>query len=235
MDIVSARPKKAYKGIPMEGMIAAWYAKNTSRDQAEFEACAARIAAHLGPHSHLLEVAPGPGYLAIALARLGPYRIVGVDISRSFVRIAAQNAARAGVEVEFRQGDAAAIPYPAESFDFIVCRAAFKNFSDPVGALSEMHRVLRPGGEALVIDMRKDASNAAIDGAVAQMNVGRMDAFFIRAVFKHSLRKRAYSRADFTRMAAATPFGETEIAEAPLGYEVHLRKDRAGTIVAARR
>jgi hypothetical protein len=36
-------------------------------------------------------------------------------------------------------------------------------------------------------------------------------------------------------MAAATPFGETEIAEAPLGYEVHLRKDRAGTIVAARR
>jgi ubiquinone/menaquinone biosynthesis C-methylase UbiE len=224
MDIVSARPKKAYKGIPMEGMIAAWYAKNTSRDQAEFEACAARIAAHLGPHSHLLEVAPGPGYLAIALARLGPYRIAGVDISRSFVRIAAQNAARAGVEVEFRQGDAAAIPYPAESFDFIVCRAAFKNFSDPVGAIEEMYRVLRPSGQALIIDMRNDASDATIDATVADMKLGRVNALITRAIFKLSLRKRAYSKADMLRMASATLFQGAQISEEGLGFEVWLRK-----------
>jgi len=224
MDNASVPRKKAYKGLAMEGIIATWYAKNTARDQAEFEACAARIAGHLRPQSRVLEVAPGPGYLAIALARLGPYRITGVDISESFVRIAAENAARAGVDVEFRHGNAAAIPYPADSFDFIVCRAAFKNFSDPVGALSDMHRVLRGGGEALIIDMRNDASNEAIDAAVGGMKLGHMNALITRAIFKYSLRKRAYSKTDVLRMAAATPFHGAEIREESLGFDVWLRK-----------
>jgi ubiquinone/menaquinone biosynthesis C-methylase UbiE len=224
MDIASMPRKKAYKSLAMEGMIATWYAKNIAKSLHEFEACAARIAAHLGSDSRVFEVAPGPGYLAIALARLGPYRIAGIDISRSFVSVAAENAARAGVEVEFQHGDAAAIPYPADTFDFIVCRAAFKNFSDPVGALGEMHRVLRPGGETLIIDMRKDASNKAIDRAVDEMKLGRMNALITRAIFKYSLRKRAYSKADFLRMVAATPFRSAEIREESLGFDVWLRK-----------
>ncbi|SEE91617.1 Ubiquinone/menaquinone biosynthesis C-methylase UbiE [Rhizobiales bacterium GAS191] len=224
MDIASKPPKKAHRGLAMEGMLATWYAKNTANDLPEFEACARRIAEHLGAGSHVLEIAPGPGYLAIALAKLGPYRIAGLDISRSFVRMAADNAARAGVEVEFRYGDAAAIPDPAETFDFIVCRAAFKNFADPVGALREMHRVLRPGGKALIIDMRNDASNEAIDDKVDEMKLGRVSSFITRAIFKYSLRKRAYSRADFQRMAAATPFGSADIREEPLGFDVSLRK-----------
>jgi ubiquinone/menaquinone biosynthesis C-methylase UbiE len=224
MDSASVPRKKAYKGLAMEGIIATWYAKNTAKDQTEHEACAARIAARLRPQSRVLEVAPGPGYLAIALARLGPYRIAGVDISESFVRIAAENAARAGVEVEFRRGNAAAIPYPADSFDFIVCRAAFKNFSDPVGALSDMHRVLRGGGEALIIDMRNDASNEAIDAAVGGMKLGPMNALITRAIFKYSLRKRAYSKTDVLRMATVTPFHGAEIREESLGFDVWLRK-----------
>lgn len=224
MDIASTPGKKAYKSLAMEGMVATWYAKNTAQDLPQFEACAARIAAHLQPGSRVLEVAPGPGYLAIALAKLGPYRVAGLDISRTFARIAAQNAATAGVEVEFRHGDAAAIPYPADTFDFIVCRAAFKNFSDPVGALGEMHRALRRGGEALIIDMRNDASNEAIDDTVDAMKLGRINALITRAIFKYSLRKRAYSKADFQRMAAATPFRSAEIREEPIGFDVWLRK-----------
>src|SRR5580698_1564181 len=102
MDIASMPRKKAYKGLAMEGMIATWYARNTANDLAEFEAEARRIAEHLRPGSRVLEVAPGPGYLAIALARLGSYRVAGIDISRSFVRIASENAATVGAEVEFR-------------------------------------------------------------------------------------------------------------------------------------
>ncbi len=124
MDAAIARNARPYKGIPMEGMLATWYARNTAKSLAEFHDCAKRIAAGLAPGGRVLEIAPGPGYLAIELARLGPYRITGVDISRSFVRIAAGNAAGAGVEVDFRHGDAAALPFAADSFDFIVCRAA---------------------------------------------------------------------------------------------------------------
>src|SRR6516162_11029205 len=167
----SALPsKKAYRGLPREGMLASWYAKNTAKLAADFKACARRIAAQVAPGARVLEVAPGPGYLAIELAKLGHYRITGVDISRSFVRMATEQAARAAVDAEFRQGDAAALPFADETFDFIVCRAAFKNFSNPVAALGEMHRVLRPGGKAR-------------DSTVDDMRLGRVDAFLTRAIF----------------------------------------------------
>jgi ubiquinone/menaquinone biosynthesis C-methylase UbiE len=154
------RVAKAYKGIALEGMLATWYARNTAKLTADFKACAQRIAARLPRRARVLEVAPGPGYLAIELARLGPYQVTGLDISRSFVRMATVYAQQAGVDVEFRQGDAAALPFADDSFDFVVCRAAFKNFSNPVGALAEMYRVLRPGGEALIVDMRNDTHAA---------------------------------------------------------------------------
>jgi ubiquinone/menaquinone biosynthesis C-methylase UbiE len=217
------RKPKPYKGIGMEGMIATWYAKNTGKSMAEYRHLAKRIAAGLRPGARVLEVAPGPGYLAIALAQLGSYRIAGLDVSRTFVRIARENAARSHVELDFQQGNAAAMPFAAEAFDFIVCRAAFKNFSDPVGALCEMHRVLAPGGRALIIDMRNDASGEAIVDEVAKMHLGRIDAFLTRTTLS-ALRKRAYSRADFERMVQATAFGRCDIEEQPLGFEAGLTK-----------
>src|ERR1700682_1049244 len=83
MNIAPTQPKKPYKSLPMEGMIATWYAKSTARDMRAFETEAAGIAERLRQGSDVLEVAPGPGYLAIALARRGDYRIVGLGISRS--------------------------------------------------------------------------------------------------------------------------------------------------------
>src|SRR5437773_7898337 len=83
---------KPYRGIGMEGLIARWYAKNTAGDIEDFRRAARMIADRLPPRAQVLEIAPGPGYLAIELARLGPYRITGLDISKSFVGIAAENA-----------------------------------------------------------------------------------------------------------------------------------------------
>ena len=224
MGIASQPRKKAYKGLPMEGVIATWYARNTGGDLAPFASDAARIAARLAPGARVLEIAPGPGYLAIALAGLGDFAVRGLDISRSFVRIATENAARAGVAIDFRHGDAANSPFGAETFDFIVCRAAFKNFGDPSGALSEMHRMLRPGGEALIIDMSRDASDVDIDEVVDTMNLGPIDAIVTRAIFRHPLRNSAYTRAQFLRMASDSPFGGAEIKVESIGMDVWLRK-----------
>jgi ubiquinone/menaquinone biosynthesis C-methylase UbiE len=223
MKTSAERKPKPYKGIGMEGMIATWYAKNTGKSMAEFRNLAKRIADGLRSGDRVLEVAPGPGYLAVELARLGPYRIAGLDVSRTFVRLALENAAHAGVEVDFQEGDAAALPFAADMFDFIVCRAAFKNFSDPIGALREMHRVLRPGGRAMIIDMRNDASAKSIVDQVAKMQLGRIDAFLTRTTLS-ALRKRAYSRSDFVGMVQATPFGGCDIVVQPLGFEVGLVK-----------
>jgi ubiquinone/menaquinone biosynthesis C-methylase UbiE len=217
--------RKAYKGLAMEGMLATWYAQNTARNLAEFAALAQRIAGRVAPGARILEVAPGPGYLAIAVARLGRYDVAGVDISRSFVQMAGENAARAGVAVDFQYGDAAALPLTADRFDFVVCRAAFKNFADPVGALREMHRVLKAGGEALIIDMRNDASNEAIDRAVNDMKLGRLDSLITKVIMKHGLRRKAYSRSQFLDMVQQTPFGHADIDESPIGFEIGLRKE----------
>jgi ubiquinone/menaquinone biosynthesis C-methylase UbiE len=224
MDIASKPPKKGDKGVVMEGRLADWYAKTTGAALAGFEADARRIATRLPARGRVLEIAPGPGYLAIALAKLGDFEIVGLDISRSFVRIASENAAKAGVAVEFTHGDVSEMAFPSDKFDFIVCRAAFKNFADPLGALRETHRVLKPGGEALIIDMNKNASNAAIDAEVDGMKLGPINSFVTGTILKTMLRRRAYTKADLQRMAAATPFGKAEIGEASMGLDVWLRK-----------
>src|ERR1700733_9014861 len=96
---------------------------------------ARKLAASLAPEAAVLEIAPGPGYFAIELARAGNFRITGLDISATFVDLARKNAADARGEVDFRRGDAAHMPFDDNTFDAIFCRAAFKNFSQPVIAL----------------------------------------------------------------------------------------------------
>src|SRR5262249_46389944 len=66
------RAKKGYKGLPLEGWLARWYARNTARTMREYEQLAQALAGKLTSGVSVLEVAPGPGYLAIALAKLGP-------------------------------------------------------------------------------------------------------------------------------------------------------------------
>ena len=92
----------------------------TSRiDAADFQRIADAIAARVPAGAHVLEIAPGPGYLAIALAQRGRCTVEAVDISHSFIRIATRNAARAGVAVAFRHGDVHALPFTAEHFDAV--------------------------------------------------------------------------------------------------------------------
>jgi ubiquinone/menaquinone biosynthesis C-methylase UbiE len=130
---------KPYKGMGMDGAIARWYASLTRRSMADFRLLAQRVAGEIFPAGSVLEVAPGPGYFAVELAKLGDYRVTGIDISRTFVEIARTNAADAKVQAHFQHGDASRMPFEAERFDYIVCRAAFKNFSAPVAGRARSH------------------------------------------------------------------------------------------------
>jgi ubiquinone/menaquinone biosynthesis C-methylase UbiE len=215
---------KAYKGMAMEGWIAGWYDRNMARNPGRFQATARAVAGRVPHGGRILEVAPGPGYLAIEIARLGAYQLTGLDISRSFVRIARGNAARAGVAVDFQLGDAAHMPFGDESFDYVVCTAAFKNFTDPAGALAEIHRVLRPGGQASVHDLRKEASLEEIDDEVRGMNLSALSAAVTRWTFRNLLLKNAYSRATLERLAERSPFLGGRIIPEGIGFELRLTK-----------
>ncbi|HXZ85649.1 MAG TPA: class I SAM-dependent methyltransferase [Myxococcota bacterium] len=215
---------KAYKGIGMEGVIASWYARNTKGDSRGYGRIARAVAAQLRPGSRVLEVAPGPGYLAIELAKLGDFRVCGLDISRSFVRMARENARAAGVAVDFRLGDAAHLPFGDGEFDFVLCRAAFKNFADPLGALQEMHRVLAPGGKASIFDLRRDASREAIEREVAAMQLSPWNRWLTNWTFRHMLLKRAYGDDELVRMCAQSRFGKGEIRDDGIGFELRLAR-----------
>src|SRR6202167_3984725 len=115
---------KAYKGMGMEGSTARWYDRTTRKDMPEIKALALRIAAEAPAGAQVLEVAPGPGFLSIELAKRG-LQVRAVDISKTFVEIAQRNAASEGVQARFELGNAAALPVEDASVDFVVCRAAF--------------------------------------------------------------------------------------------------------------
>lgn len=208
----------------MEGMVAKWYAANTAEMMNEYVELAQRLASEIPQGSAVLEVAPGPGYLAIELARRGSYSITGLDLSHTFIRIAARKAADAGVKIHFQQGSASSLPFPADSFDFLVCRAAFKNFAQPVRVLQEMHRVLRSGGRGLIIDLRGDVSPDVISHEVDEMGLTTMNRLLTKLAFKTMLLRRAYTKEQFERMLAETKFSSTEVLESGIGLEVKMTK-----------
>jgi ubiquinone/menaquinone biosynthesis C-methylase UbiE len=222
---------KPYKGRGMEGAVARWYAGITKKSLDRFKELAKRVAAQLPPHSKVLEIAPGPGYFAIELAKLGTYNITGLDISATFVEIARANAAKAGVQVDFRRGNALDMPFASDTFDFLVCSAAFKNFTEPLAALQEMHRVLKPGGQALIIDLRGDASQESIDEAIQEMRIGTVNAIITKLTFRFMLLKRAYTRSQFEELVAQSKFTHAQIRENLIALEVSLTKHPAAPLV----
>lgn len=208
----------------MEGRVAKWYAVNTRKSLEEFRAEARHVADRLAPGSRVLEVAPGPGYFAVELAKLGDYHVEGLDISKTFVEIASRNAKESNVEVAFRQGNASNMPFENETFDFIFCRAAFKNFSEPVRALQEMCRVLKSGGKGLLIDLRRDSSREEIRRAVDAMGLDAINKMITRLTFRFVLLKRAYTADQFREFFSQTKFRSVEFQEGPIGFEIRFER-----------
>ena len=215
---------KAYKGFPMEGMIAAWYARITLKDLKRHRSMAKQFVEKIPAKGKVLEIAPGPGYFCIELAKVGNFAITGLDISKSFVELARRNAVQAGLKIDFRQGNASSLPFPENSFDFTFCQAAFKNFSEPVEAIAEMYRVLRPGGLSVIADLRRDASAEEIEQEIAGMGLGRFNEMMVRWTFRNMLLKSAYSIAEMASMVAQTPFGRGKIDVTGVGFQVWLEK-----------
>jgi ubiquinone/menaquinone biosynthesis C-methylase UbiE len=221
---MTAATIKGYRGMGMEGAVARWYDSSTRKDMERFRALAARLSTVLPQGGDMLEVAPGPGYLAIEMAKGAAYRVTGLDVSRTMVELGHGNADEAGVQVDFRQGNASAMPFADESFDLLACSAAFKNFSQPHRALEEMYRVLRPGGTALVLDLSKDVPMSEIRKYFRAIGLSTINRWMTLAAFRFMLLKRAYTRGQLERMLADIPFRSKQIRLVDIGVELWLQK-----------
>jgi ubiquinone/menaquinone biosynthesis C-methylase UbiE len=98
----------------------------------------------------ILDAGTGPGYWAHFVASTEERnRVVGIDLSRSFLARARRKPASA--EVEFLRADMTDMPFASESFDAVVCSGVLDTLNHPEAALREFRRVLRPGGKVLLI------------------------------------------------------------------------------------
>lgn len=104
----------------------------------------------------VLEVAIGTG---LNLPLYGPdLKVTGLDLSPAMLDVARDRAAELGSDVELREGDAHHLPFPDASFDSVVCTFSLCNIPDQRQAVSEMRRVLRPGGRLILVDHVRSSS-----------------------------------------------------------------------------
>jgi SAM-dependent methyltransferase len=163
-------------------------------------------AAEAYPTGTILEVGSGPGRLAVRLAQKAPgLKLTGVDISPEMSERAARRAASAGLgeRVRFEVGDVGALPFAEESFDGAISTLSLHHWPDPARGLAEVHRVLRPGGEARIYDLA------------------------------HWLWRPAHGASRLDRLAEASPFGGGTVevirwpASAPAFVLLRLRREKA--------
>jgi ubiquinone/menaquinone biosynthesis C-methylase UbiE len=108
---------------------------------------AAFFLTHLQPGWRVLDAGCGPGTITLGLARsVRPGHVTGVDLEDSQCVDARQEAEREGLNVDFRNASIYDLPFESESFDAVFSHAVFTHLSDPVAALIELRRVLKPGG-----------------------------------------------------------------------------------------
>ena len=218
------RAGRKIKDLGITGPFTRWYDKNTREHRLEeMRGYADEAKRHLQDNASVLEVAPGPGYFSIELAKKGNYKITGMDISADFVEIGKTNAARENVTVNFMQGNVSQMPFADKAFDFIFCSAAFKNFKEPVRALREMHRVLKEGGIALIADMNHDVSKEKLEEEARKYSKPGFERWFMITTFK-ALSKGAYSKTELEEMIPQTAFTKSEIKESGIGFYIYLYK-----------
>ena len=187
-------------------------------------------AAGVGPGQRVLDVACGTGIVARTAARLvAPTgSVVGLDVNEAMLTVAR----RVSPNLEFRQGDATALPFPDESFDTVMCQLALMFFPDPATAVSAMARVIRPDGSVAIlvpsalgsqpafkpfVDMAaRHAGPEALSLLSAYFVFGNLDQL-VRLVQSSGLRPTvAETRRGTYRAASVDAFVTTEVESTPL-------------------
>lgn len=142
----------------------------------------------------VLDAGCGPGQIALKLARALPkLRVIGVDRSAAMLRAAACEAAAQGLasRAQFLRSDAGRLSFRDGCFNLVISNSVLHHLSDPVSVLSELARVIRREGKALLRDLHRPARPVAVFAAWH----GRHYSGRMRRLFEDSLRA-AYTPAE---------------------------------------
>jgi ubiquinone/menaquinone biosynthesis C-methylase UbiE len=190
---------------PMNGWIARGYDRGV---QVAFRDLVATtfddLAGQLTEARRLVDVGCGPGQFTIMAAeRLPQAEVVGIDLAPTMIELARGHAAGSPAErrLLFQVGDAMALPLPDSTFDAAMSSGSIKQWPDASRGLTEIHRVLAPGGRAFVLEINKEAPPAAIE---AQRR--RLQHWFFRLILPH-VAKQGMSPSEARQACESSPFG----------------------------
>ena len=161
----------------MSGVVATAYDRLASRWLLKplYRWVAETLAAAVPAGGLVLDVGTGPGRLLVELSRRRPdLRITGVDPSQDMVDLAQRHLDRAGrvEQVQVRLAGAEELPFPNAHFDAVVSTLSGHHWADPVAAVAEQRRVLRPGGSLWLVDSRRHEAVAVTDAVTAAFPAG---------------------------------------------------------------
>lgn len=135
---------------------------------------ALREAGELSPDDRFLDIACGAGRLVLEAAPRVE-RAAGLDLAPKMIERARSRAAGRPEPVEFHVGSAQELPFGDGEFTVITCTTAFHHFPDPAAAVTEIARVLAPGGRVLLADIVSDTLPVAgVDAALRRVEPGHV-------------------------------------------------------------
>jgi ubiquinone/menaquinone biosynthesis C-methylase UbiE len=193
------------EGIPMVGTLVYNAFSATEVFQRTYDVLAEDITDRRSEGS-LLDIGTGPGWLLVKLQELAPgLQLTGLDASDAMVAKARENIDTVGLShcIEVQEGNASHLAFPDGAFDTVVSTASIHHWKDPTAALSEVHRVLRPGGLALLYDLVSDTPRPVLKDLARDFGRARMIMLWV-----HALEEPFYSRYGLEELARPTPFGE---------------------------
>ena len=174
----------------------------------------------------ILDVGTGPGYLPLEIARRGEaIAIVGIDATRKMIQFADRQAKAQGLadRLTFLMGNAYSLMFEDNSFDMVISTGVLHAWKDPVRALGECFRVLKPGGVAWILDPAQILTARNLPLWRHSLNWWGKVVYKIHSWLPSAGRPRTLSLEEVKELVAKTPFVKGALEQRD-GIAIKLKK-----------
>lgn len=177
---------------------------------------------HTEKDIRILDVGTGPGILPIKIVeKTSKIHIDAIDYTKDLVEIAQDKAKKHSVQdrTSFLVGDIYSLPFKKETYPFITCTGVLHGLENPVGALTELYRILKPNGYVWVFDPTILDIDENVDKI---LNPKEIDIF---KAYKEKGKTSPFQKSEAKKITDKSPFKQTKITEGLKGdSQIYLQK-----------